>query len=168
MKRVLVIISLIVCSFLNIKFVVAEDIPKPELVKLANKELTEAGIMSDDYFSSVENYGGKPLSTSKYLEGMRNLIVYGEPFELDPKTERNRYLGYTMEDTFFTNYLFRNDATSPIGLYNRIWIENPKNNPDTRLRPELENSQGKFNNNPYYEKSIRLGLKRISRIDFRR
>jgi hypothetical protein len=165
MKKFLFLIAFIMYMFLCTNIAMAEDIPRPELVDLANRELIEAEICRYEYFNKEKNWGGRELSTNEHLEGMRNLIVYGEPFEIDAKTGRNRYLGYTMEDTFFTNYLFRNDATSPIGLYNRNWIEDPKNNPDTKNEPKIKDSQGDFDNNPYYEESIRLGLKRISRID---
>ena len=165
MKKLLLLITFTVCIFLCVNTTMAEDIPRPELVDLANKELIEAGICDYEYFDREKNWGGKKLSTDENLEGMRNLIVYGRPFEFDAKTGRNRYLGYTLEDTFFTNYLFRNDATSPIGLYNRNWVIFPKDNSDTKNEPKIKDSQGFFNYNPYYEKSIRLGLKRISRID---
>ena len=138
----------------------AEDISRLKLVELANKEIVSMGICEEDYFDEV-NKNGKKLSNSKYLTGYRNYIVYGQPHG-DFKNDRYRYLGYTMNDAKFTNYLFPNDITSATGLWNREWIINPKRNELTEMRPEVQD-EGIFNNNPIYEESIRLGLKLISR-----
>ncbi len=72
------------------------------------------GICEDDYFGEA-NKNGKKLSDSEYLTGYRNYIVYGQPHG-DFKNDRYRYLGYTMNDAEFTNYLFSNDITSTTGL----------------------------------------------------
>ncbi len=141
----------------------SDTVSREDLVKLANNEIKTLGILSYDYFE-MYNFAPtpKPLSNSPYLLDERNLIVYGEPFEFDSVTGRNRYLGYTMEDTFFTNYLFRNDVTSTIGLWNRNWLPSPKHDSKTKGRTEVQ-SIDVFNDNPLYEESIRLGLKLISR-----
>ena len=165
MKRIFLLICLVLCLALTVSVVAEEDIPRPELVKIANVEIIAAGLYDEDYFSSVANDGGKSLSENIYLKNERNLIVYGNPEKLDSSTGYHRYLGYTMEDDIFTNYLFKNDATSSIPLWNRQWIENPLRNEFTAERDELGNSLGLFNNNPGYEKSIRLGLQYISRLD---
>jgi len=138
----------------------AEDIPRPQLVELANKELISTGIYMKDYFGLTNDYG-KPLSTNQHLSGYRNYIVYGDPHG-DFREGRYRYLGYTMSDATFTNFLFPNDVTSTIGLWNRDWVKHPKDNPVTINKPEVKGDKI-FNNNPLYEESIRLGLKLISR-----
>ncbi|AEV67570.1 Athe_2463 domain-containing protein [Acetivibrio clariflavus] len=137
-----------------------EEITRPQLVELANKELISSGIYNEEYFK-LSNKNGKPLSTNPYLSGYRNYIVYGNPHG-DFKEGRYRYLGYTMSDAIFTNYLFPNDVTSTTGLWDRDWIEDPKRDPNTKMRPEVK-GENAFDNNPLYEESIRLGLKLISR-----
>ncbi len=121
------------------------------------------GLLTEDYFAEV-NIAGKIISKNEHLKDYRNYIVYGYTFG-DFKDNRYRYLGWTMMNDKFTNYLFPNDVTSAIGLWNRNWIEKPKRNPLTREREEVINDDGKFDNNPLYEESIRLGLKLISRKD---
>ena len=96
-----------------------------------------------DYFSDIENHAGKPLSTNPHLEGMRNLIVYGDPHGTFSQ-DRYRYLGYTMDNDLFTNYLFRNDATGNAPLIDRNWQIDPKENSKTENMPQLENSRGRF------------------------
>lgn len=136
----------------------ADEYTRLELVKLANKELIELGIVEDDYFQD-KNIKGKELSINSYLSGYRNYIVYGSPHG---DFKNDRYLGYTYSDANFTNYMFPNDVTSTTGLWDRNWIENPKKNSKTRIRVEVQGEDA-FNNNPLYEESIRLGLQLISR-----
>lgn len=50
MKKLLLLITFTVCIFLCVNTTMAEDIPRPELVDLANKELIEAGICDYEYF----------------------------------------------------------------------------------------------------------------------
>lgn len=137
-----------------------EEISRENLVKLANREIIELGLLKFDYFGET-NEDEKPLSTNPYLSGSRNYIVYGDPHG-DFKDNRYRYLGYTMSDANFTNYLFPNDITSSTGLWDRNWVLNPANNSLTKDRIEVRGDD-KFNNRPEYEESIRLGLKLISR-----
>jgi len=146
MKKFVLFICIIGYLILHCSIVAAagEDIPRPELVRLANEELKRKGLSRTDYFSDIENDAGKPLSTNPHLEGMRNLIVYGNPHGTFSQ-DRYRYLGYTMENDPFTNYLFRNDATGNVPLIDRNWQPDPKNNPNTENMPQLENSQGDFN-----------------------
>ena len=140
----------------------ADEYTRLELVRLANKELIESGILMDDYFEEI-NINGKGLSTNPYLSGLRNYIVYGNPHG-DFKDDRYRYLGYTFSDANFTNFMFPNDVISTTGLWNRNWIEDPKNNPRTMDRSEVKGTDT-FNNNPLYEESIKEGLRLISRKD---
>lgn len=150
----------LVILILTVNVTATEEITRLQLVELANKELILSGLYQEEYFSLI-NKNGRPLSTNQYLSGYRNYIVYGNPHG-DFKDNRYRYLGYTMSDTFFTNYLFPNDVTSTTGLWDRNWIENPKKNSKTRTRVEVQGEDA-FNNNPLYEESIRLGLQLISR-----
>jgi len=167
MKRIVLILLIIIGYIILSYSVVAaaeEDIPRPELVKIANEELKRKGLYRRDYFSDIQNHAGEPLSTSPHLEGMRNLIVYGRPHGTFSQ-DRFRYLGYTRDNDPFTNFLFRNDATSSTPLIDRDWQKEPKGNPNTRDLPQIENSLGDFNDNPDFEESIREGLKLISRLD---
>lgn len=162
-KGIIIFIIFVGIFTVNMLGILANDIPRTELVKQANNEIKQSGIITWDYFGTVNIAPTpKPLSTSEYLSGERNLIVYGEPYNFDNATGRNRYLGYTMQDTPFTNYLFRNDVTSSTGLWDRIWVPNPKYDSKTLNRPEVQGTDI-FNNRPEYEESIRLGLKLISR-----
>ncbi|AEV69951.1 Athe_2463 domain-containing protein [Acetivibrio clariflavus] len=158
MRKVIAIVLIVLALTTSVS--TAFEIERIQLVELANKELISLGLHDEDYFK-LKNDNGKPLSTNQYLSGYRNYIVYGNPHG-DFKEGRYRYLGYTMSDAIFTNYLFPNDVTSTTGLWNRNWIEDPKDNPETSWRPEVQ-GEGIFNNNPIYEESIRLGLKLISR-----
>ncbi|MEN2774208.1 hypothetical protein ABCY62_03985 [Acetivibrio clariflavus] len=158
MRKVIAIVLIVLALTTSVS--TAFEIERIQLVELANKELISLGLHDEDYFK-LKNDNGKPLSTNQYLSGYRNYIVYGNPHG-DFKEGRYRYLGYTMSDAIFTNYLFPNDVTSTTGLWNRNWIEDPKDNPETSWRPEVQ-GDGIFNNNPIYEESIRLGLKLISR-----
>lgn len=152
----IVLILLLLTSIVN----AAEELTRMQIIELANKELINTGRYEEDYFE-LTNINGKRLSNNEYLTGLRNYIVYGNPHG-DYKNNRYRYLGYTMSDSYFTNYLFPNDVTSIEGLWNRNWVENPKSNPLTMNRVEVKGGDA-FNNNPLYEESIRLGLKLISR-----
>jgi hypothetical protein len=67
---------------------------------------------------------------------MRNLIVYGDPHGTFSQ-DRYRYLGYTMDNDFFTNYLFRNDATGNAPLIDRNWQIYPKENSKTENMPQF-------------------------------
>ena len=165
MRKSVLFILIMVYLILHCSIVAAagEDIPRPELVRLANEELIRRGILDYDYFNDKKNNAKKPLSTNPHLEGMRNLIVYGNPHGTFSQ-DRYRYLGYTMSDDPFTNYLFRNDATDNAPLIDRNWQKHPKDNSKTRDLPQIKNSRGRFNNNPDFEESIREGLKLISRI----
>jgi len=165
-KRVLLICLTAYLILITVDVVRAldQDIPKPELVRIANQELKRKGLVRLDYFSDKENDGGRSLSNNEHLEGIRNLIVYGNPHGTFSQ-DRYRYLGYTMEDDFFTNFLFRNDATSSTALVYRDWQIDPFRNPNTRNEKQIGNSQGKFNNKSIFEDSIREGLKLISRLD---
>jgi len=127
MKKVVLFIVVIGYLILHCSIVAAagEDIPRPELVKIANEELIRKGLHDQDYFSDIQNHAGEPLSTSPHLEGMRNLIVYGNPHGTFSQ-DRYRYLGYTMDNDPFTNFLFRNDATSSTALVYRDWQKDPK------------------------------------------
>jgi len=167
MKRIVLILLIIIGYIILSYSVVAaaeEDIPRPELVKIANEELKRKGLYRRDYFSDIQNHAGEPLSTDPHLEGMRNLTVYGRPHG-DFSQDRFRYLGYTRDNDPFTNFLFRNDATSSTPLIDRDWQKEPKGNPNTRNLPQIKNSLGDFNDNPDFEESIREGLKLISRLD---
>ncbi|WP_010245981.1 Athe_2463 domain-containing protein [Acetivibrio cellulolyticus] len=161
MKKVLIFIfvSILLAQNFNIK-AADEGLAPTELVKLANKEIIDMGILSDEYFR-LANIDGKPLSENEHLKGNRNYIVYGQP-NGDFKENRYRYLGYTRMGALFTNFLFPNDITSIKGLWDRNWIEDPKYNTLTKNRNEVK-GEDTFDNNPIYEESIRLGLKLISR-----
>mgnify|MGYP001085241330 CR=1 FL=1 len=136
------------------------ELSRIQLLELANKELISMGICEEDYFIET-NKTGRQLSNNVHLTDYRNYIVYGDPHG-DFRNDRYRYLGYTMSDAKFTNYLFPNDVTSTIGLWDRNWVEDPKWNDLTKTRIEVKD-EGTFNNNPLYEESIRLGLQLISR-----
>ena len=94
MKKVVLFIVVIGYLILHCSIVAAagEDIPRPELVRLANEELIRKGLRRTDYFSDKKNHGGRDLSTNPHLEGMRNLIVYGDPHGTFSQ-DRYRYLG---------------------------------------------------------------------------
>jgi len=132
MKKFVLFIVVIGYLILHCSIVAAagEDIPRPELVRLANEELIRKGLWFEDYFSDKKNRGGRDLSTNPHLEGMRNLIVYGDPHGTFSQ-DRYRYLGYTMDNDPFTNYLFRNDATGNAPLIDRNWQPDPKKSKNT-------------------------------------
>ena len=132
MKKFVLFIVVIGYLILHCSIVAAagEDIPRPELVRLANEELIRRGILDYDYFNDKKNNAKKPLSTNPHLEGMRNLIVYGNPHGTFSQ-DRYRYLGYTMSNDPFTNYLFRNDATGDVPLIDRNWQPDPKKSKNT-------------------------------------
>ena len=142
MKKFVLFICIIGYLILHCSIVAAagEDIPRPELVRLANEELIRKGLWFEDYFSDKKNRGGRDLSTNPHLEGMRNLIVYGDPHGTFSQ-DRYRYLGYTMDNDPFTNYLFRNDGTDNAPLIDRNWQIHPKLNSKTRHIPEIERSR---------------------------
>ncbi|MDA8235002.1 MAG: hypothetical protein M0Z31_09430 [Clostridia bacterium] len=161
MRKFWVVIFLVMVMLLS-QYAFANVISGSSLVDLANNELEMANLIDEPYFHSERNTRGKPLSINQYLAGERNLIVYGDPHGYDSETGRNRYLGYTMSNAPFTNYLFRNDATSSVGLWNRNWVPNPKYNSKTMDRPEVQ-GEDNFNNLIRYKESIKLGLQHISR-----
>jgi len=163
-KKILAFILLLVIIIPNYTKAQRDDLSPKELVDLANKEIIDMGFWTENYFSKECNVAGKPLSQNEYLKGYRNYIVYGKTHG-DFKENRYRYLGFTMMNAEFTNFLYPNDVTSKVGLWNRKWVENPKYNSLTKKRNELKDEYDTFDNNPLYEESIRLGLKLISRKD---
>lgn len=158
MRKLMVIVLIFSALIINVYAI--DEITRIQLVELANKELISLGLYAEEYFKRT-NVHGRPLSTNPNLSGYRNYIVYGNPHG-DLKDNRYRYIGYTMSDAFFTNYLFPNDVISTTGLWDRNWIEDPKRSSFTKTRTEVK-GENTFNNNPLYEESIRLGLKLISR-----
>ena len=141
-----------------------EDISREELVDKANAELIERGKIDFDYFgreySEEEKY---KLSKNKYLVGMRNLIVYGEPHG-DFNNDRYRELGFSMDNTEVSNYLYPN-IPSIVPLYTKNWIREPWHNEDVLKRTwgikYVKGSTYMFNDDKDYNKSIKLGLREV-------
>ncbi|NLD47071.1 MAG: hypothetical protein GX660_07710 [Clostridiaceae bacterium] len=158
-KSIVIILTLLI---LTATTNAAEELSREKIVKLANREIIELGLLKYDYFKET-NVCEKSLSTKAYSSGPRDFIVYGDPHG-DFKENKYRYLGYTMSDANFTNYDFPNDVTSTIGLWDRNWVLDPANNSLTIDRAEVKGGD-KFNNKPIFEESIRLGLKQISRTN---
>ena len=108
MKRI-VLILLIIIGYLILSYsdvaALEEDIPRPELVKIANEELIRKGLHDQDYFSEVRNMAGKTLFSNKNLEGIKKMIVYWDtPGKFFQK--RILFFGFNMEKDPISNFFF--------------------------------------------------------------
>lgn len=142
----------------------SDTLNREQLVTFANKELIDRKVIARDYFA-IKNKEETPLSTSPYLQGIRDYIVYGNPHG-DMKQGVYRYVGYTYEGDAFTNYAFPSDVTAPTGLWDRNWIRTPWKDPATKNRVELNKTVKdgiQFQSKALFETSIRFGLQMISR-----
>jgi len=165
------LILLVVLLFANTIVVNAvEDIPREELVVKANKELLKNGKMDEEYFGKEYSLDDKhELSKNKYLVGMRNLIVYGKPHG-DFKNDRYRELGFSMNNTEVSNYLYPN-VPSSVPLYKKSWIKLPWEKVCVLKgvwgSKYVKNSTYDFNDDKDYNRSIKLGLREVySEEDF--
>ncbi|MEW6541926.1 MAG: hypothetical protein AB1402_10025 [Bacillota bacterium] len=87
----------------------------------ANQDIRQVyGLMLDHHQDRSEhgNHAANPD-----LWGNRHVFTYGQPHEYDQG--HHRYLGYTFEETKYTNTLFRHDAWAGGWFTSRNWIAEP-------------------------------------------
>jgi hypothetical protein len=177
MKRLMllsIVVALIISSYCYTK---AEEL---DIIDSANNWLLTNNLIDKAYFNTTNAYN-KPLNTSNDLTGTRKTIVYGEPFgdtiTVDGGT-RNRYLGYTMSDAPFTNYMYPDDASGKTSYYDRGYnetrlVKKPWENPKTRSHYSVTNTNGmpaddKFCGKAEFESYIKEGLRIRSRDEMAR
>lgn len=179
-KRLVLTISILplIFIFLSSLKVYAEE----SRLDKANRWLLENNIIPIErypYFREL-NYNRKPLYESEYLEGTRDTIVYGQPHD-DPGEKpvqvagglRHRYLGYTMSDAPFTNYMYPDDNNIAESYWSRGYnpstlIFNPWERTATANHKAVSTTTGNsayagFSGNPEFEGFIREGLRIRSR-----
>lgn len=178
MKRLILIFVVVSLIFSSSHYTRAAE--ETNIIESANNWLFSKELIKDNYFKD-KNDNGRNLNESDHLTGTRKTIVYGEPYG-DPITinggTRNRYLGYTMSDANFTNYMYPDDASGATSYYNRGYnktnlVKTPWENPKTRTHYSVTNSNGlpadiKFCNNSEFEPYIKEGLRIRSRDEMAR
>lgn len=149
-------------------------------IDMANNWLIENSIINIPYFESI-NDGSKALNSSEFLVGTRKTIVYGEPYG-DPITIdggiRNRYLGYTMSDAPFTNYMYPDDSSGITSYYDRGYnavrmVKTPWDNSNTMFHKAVATTgavpaDDKFCGKSEFEPFIKEGLRIRSRDEMAR
>jgi len=129
-------------------------------MRVANDDLANRIDTSfENYFRDI-NMEGRALSINPYL-ARESYIVYGDPHG-DNEDDRFRYVGHTMSDYPFTNYLFRDDATGSDPLWDRNWLHLDDPEVEARIRgQEIE-----WNRRADYRFSIMLGLMLSRGLDY--
>lgn len=176
MKKIVllsVVVTLIASSYYYTK-------AETSIVDSANNWLLSKGLIKDEYFKD-NNDNERGINNSEYLKDTRKTIVYGDPHG-DKVTvdggERNRYLGYTMSDANFTNYMYPDDTNGVTAYYNRGYneanlVKKPWERATTRNHHSVTDSNGlpadrKFCGRAEFEPYIKEGLRIRSRDEMAR
>lgn len=160
-----VVITLVISSYCYTK-------AETNIVNSANDWLLSKGLIDRVYFDD-KNDNERGLNNSEYLKDTRKTIVYGDPHGdkiIVDGGERNRYLGYTMSDAPFTNYMYPDDSSGATSYYNRGYnktnlVKTPWENPITRKHftiirtdgiPAYTHFCGKAEFEPYIKEGLRI------------
>lgn len=169
MKKTFFVVILI--FFINTIVLNAENL---DIVETANNWLMSKNLIARPYFENVNDYG-KELSKS--YTGTRKTIVYGTAHG-DFSKDEYRYLGYTMSDANFTNYMYPDDTSGKSAYYNRGYnkenlVKEPWYNKKTRKHFAVTDSKGLSADNRFcgkaeFEQYIKEGLRIRSRDEMSR